>query len=84
MYRTHFIAASVAATYDDPELLRMDRSVVAPVSRVHGTKTQWRELLRGFDGADMLTLALELNRLRHRLLQLQKRRRLLPLDECCW
>ena len=54
-----WLPASVAATYDDPELLRMDRSVVAPVSRVHGTKTQWRELLRRFDGADMLTLALE-------------------------
>ena len=49
----------VAATYDDPELLRADRSVVAPVFRVHGTKAQWRELLRRFDGADMLTLALE-------------------------
>ena len=54
-----WMPADIAASYLNPELLRVDRNAVSSRSKVHASRENWAALLRRFDSAGMLLLAPE-------------------------
>ena len=56
-FRLHeWLPRDVAATYNDPELLRIPGAVTS-LPRVHGTRHDWLQFLRRLDEAGMVVLA---------------------------